>query len=90
MSREAKEVRKLEGKYSMGMAMPCSSPYWDSAAPRARPNFCSSRGMSRFSPVFSKLLAAELRVQGRAMWHSPRSTPRALSRPGALRFRLRR
>ena len=37
MSREAKEERKLEGKYSMGMAMPWSRPYWDSASPRGRP-----------------------------------------------------
>lgn len=47
--------------------------------------------MSRFSPVFKALRAAELKVQGRAMWLSPRSTPWALSRSlGVFRRRLRR
>ena len=36
--------------------------------------------MRRFSPVFSKLRAAELRVQGRAMWARPCSTPGLFSR----------
>ena len=29
IKREAKEVRKEEGKYNIGMAMPCKSPYWE-------------------------------------------------------------
>ena len=91
ISKEAKEDSREEGKYSMGMAIPWSSPYWDRAALYPSPYRCSSRGMSKFSPVFKALRAAELKVQGRAMWHSPWSTPWAFSRRrGVFRFRLRR
>ena len=75
----------------MGIAMPWSSPYWEREALYPSPNFCSSRGMSRFSPVFKALRAAELKVQGRAMWPQPLQHPLGpFRRRGVFRFRLRR
>lgn len=90
ISKEAKEDSREEGKYSMGMAIPWSSPYWDRAALYPSPYRCSSRGMSRFSPVFKALRAAELKVQGRAMWHALEHTLGLFRRRGVFRFRLRR
>ena len=60
-------------------------------AARLSPYRPSSRGMSRFSAVESRLRAALESVHGTAMWNIPCRTPVACSFSfGVLRFKLRR